>query len=379
MRINKPTNGAMRMVLMNEIRHPRWWLAGTIAVFAAVLFVVLQVSAWLDAITSARLVEAVSGWVPASVGEAILKAVVDGLIGLVGIFVPYMIPLMLLLVALEQAGIMQRIAAVIDRGFHQIGLHGAVSVAFLTGLGCNVPAIAAIARLQEPRERVIASLLVTFVPCSARSAIVLALAGKYLGPAGVIGIFAASPIVIMLLGRFLFRHGPQIDSARIHRLPPYAWPRWRPLLAETWERSRDVLTIVAPLLVLGSVVLALLNHAGADGVVNTALMPVTAWTLGLPVALGVPLLFGVLRKELSLLMLFQALGTADVGAVLDAVQLTTLLLFITFYVPCVSTFAVMVRSLGRRQALQSVALSAAVALALSGVARGVMLAVSQVM
>ena len=72
------------------------------------------------------------------------RAVVDGLIGLVGIVVPYMIPLVLLLVALEEAGIMARIAFAVDRMFHRIGLHGGVAVPFLLGLGCNVPAISAI-------------------------------------------------------------------------------------------------------------------------------------------------------------------------------------------------------------------------------------------
>ena len=48
--------------------------------------------------------------------------------GLVGIVVPYMIPLVLLLVALEEAGVMARIAFAVDRTFHRIGLHGGVAV-----------------------------------------------------------------------------------------------------------------------------------------------------------------------------------------------------------------------------------------------------------
>jgi ferrous iron transport protein B len=276
-------------------------------------------------------------------------------------------------VALEQAGIMQRIALVIDRGFHRIGLHGGVAVALLTGLGCNVPAISAAARLTHGRERVIASLLITFVPCSARSAIVLALAGKYLGGVAVLAIFGATFVVIALLGRLLARKRSDLDPALTHAIPPYSLPRWRALLAETWLRSRDVLTIVTPLLVLGSVVLALMHHVGADRLIDGALSPVTVWWLGLPVALGVPLLFGVLRKELSLVMIFQALGTTEVGAVLDAVQLMTLLLFLTFYLPCLSTFAVMLRTLGVRRALQSAALSIGVALVVAAAARAVML------
>jgi ferrous iron transport protein B len=349
--------------------HPRWGLAGSLLVFAAVLFVVFEVSAWLDSMTTARLAEALSAWRPESTAGVVARAVADGLVGLTGIVIPYMIPLVALLVALEQSGIMPRIARVIDRSFHRIGVHGGVAVAFLTGLGCNVPAISNAAAMTRGRERLIASVLITFVPCSARSAIILALAGKYLGAGAVLAIFAATAAVIAVLGRFLSRRRSDLDIAVVHPVPPYAVPRLKPLVAETWRRSQDVLTIVLPLLVAGSVVLALLTHFGADRVIDALLAPLTGAWLGLPLALGVPLLFGVLRKELSLLMIFQALGTQDVGAVLDPVQLMTLLLFLTFYVPCLSTFAVMLRTLGVRGALQSVGISLGAALAIAGIAR----------
>jgi len=140
-------------------------------------------------------------------------------------------------------------------------------------------------------------------------------------------------------------------------------------MRETWARTSDILTIVTPLLVGGSVVLALLTHIGADQTINTLLMPVTTWWLGLPMVLGVPLLFGVLRKELSLVMIYQALGSFEVNQFMNSIQIMTFLLFMTFYVPCISTFAVMVKTLGRRDALYSVALSVGVALLVSGIAR----------
>jgi len=358
--------------------HPQWGLIGSLAVFAIVLFVVFEVSVRIDSVTSARLVEWISVWQPQSTGGVIGRAVADGLIGLVGIVVPYMIPLVLLLVALEESGIMQRIAFVVDRGFHHLGLHGGVAVPFLTGLGCNVPALSAASRVTRGRERLIASLLITFVPCSARSAIILALAGKYLGGLGVFAIFLLSMIVIALLGKALTRRYPESGPGQVQEIPSYALPRWRSLLPATWARTRDILTIVTPLLVGGSVVLALLAHVGADDVINTAFTPITVWWLGLPALLGVPILFGVLRKELSLLMVYQALGTFDVGAHLDWVQIMTFLIFLTFYFPCVSTFAVMLKTIGRRQALASVALSVGVALVVSGIVRWVLVGVQQV-
>jgi len=347
----------------------RWGIVGSLGVFGAVLFVVFQCSAWLDSMTTQPLAAALSSWQPVGTAEVIARAVADGLVGLVGIVVPYMIPLVALLVALEQCGVLPRIARVIDRAFHRIGAHGGVAVTFLTGLGCNVPAISSAAAMTQGRERMVASVLNTFVPCSARSAIILALAGKYLGAWAVAAIFLAAGLVIAVMGRLLSHRGRDIDVRVVHPIPPYTRPRLRPIALETWRRSRDVLTIVLPLLVAGSVVLALLTHLGADRFLNAALSPVTTAWLGLPAALGVPLLFGVLRKELSLLMLFQALGTQDVGTVLDSVQLMTLLLFVTFYVPCLSTFAVMVRALGTRQALQSAGISLAVALLIAGAAR----------
>jgi ferrous iron transport protein B len=370
LRIGSPAHSHGWRYWLDELfLHPQWGLIGSLAVFAAVLFVVFEISGWIDAMTTVKIAAAFADWQPQSLSGVVGRAVLDGLIGLVSIVVPYMIPLVMLLVTLEEAGLMQRIAFVVDRGFHQIGLHGGVAVPFLLGLGCNVPAISGAASATRGRERVIASVLISLVPCSARSAIILAIAGKYLGVVGVMGIFAVTLVVIAVLGRLLSRGRGAPGPGRLQEIPPYALPTWRKLLGETRERTGDILTIVTPLLVGGSVLLALLSHVGADDVVNTLLTPVTAWWLGLPVVLGVPLLFGVLRKELSLLMIYQALGTQEIGTRLDSVQMIVLLLFISFYVPCVSTFAVMLKTIGRRDALMSVAISVGVALLVAGAVR----------
>ncbi len=369
-RIGGPYEGTRWRYWLDELfLHPQWGLLGSLAVFAMVLFMVFEVSAWLDSITAAKLIDWIEPWQPTSTIGVIGRAVADGLIGLIGIVVPYMLPLVLLLVALEEAGVMQRIAFVVDRGFHHIGLHGGVAVPFLLGLGCNVPAISAAANASSGRDRVVASLLITFVPCSARSAIILALAGKYLGGLGVFAIFMLTIIVIAIMGKVLTRRYPETGPGQVQEIPPYALPTWKSLLNNTWMRTSDILTIVTPLLVGGSVVLALLSHVGADEVVNTLLTPVTNWWLGLPVALGVPILFGILRKELSLLMIYQALGSFELGQYLDWVQIVTFLVFLTFYIPCISTFAVMLRTIGKKEALFSILLSVTVALLVSGIIR----------
>ena len=349
--------------------HPRWGLFGSLLVFAMVLLIVFEMSALIDSWTSARLAAWVQQWQPETTMGVVGRAVTDGLIGLVGIVAPYMLPLVLLLVALEESGVMHRVAFVVDRGFHRIGLHGGVAVPFLIGLGCNVPAISAATMTGSRREKIVAATLITFVPCSARSAIILAIGGKYLGGTGVFAIFMLTLVVIAVLGKLLSRRFAGSAPGMVLAIPPYSLPRWNRLWSKTWERTSDIVTIVTPLLVVGSVVLALLGHFGADAVINTALIPITSWWLGLPVVLGVPILFGVLRKELSLLMIYQALGTLEISPLLDHIQIFTFLVFLTFYVPCLSTFAVMLKTLGKKEAWFSVMNSLVTALLMAGASR----------
>jgi ferrous iron transport protein B len=224
MRMGPPGAQGWRYWLDEIFLHPHWGLIGSLAVFAAVLFVVFEISGWIDSMTTVKLAEAFADWQPGGTGGVVGRAVLDGLIGLTGIVVPYMIPLVMLLVSLEQAGLMQRIAFVVDRGFHRLGLHGGVALPFLLGLGCNVPAISGAARLTNGRERVIAAVLITFVPCSARSAIILAIAGKYLGVAGVIGMFALILVVIALAGHLLSRRQRELGPGRVQDIPPYSLP-----------------------------------------------------------------------------------------------------------------------------------------------------------
>jgi len=121
-----------------------------------------------------------------------------------------------------------------------------------------------------------------------------------------------------------------------------------------------------PLLVGGSMLLGLAEFAQWDRLINAGLSPLTA-ILGLPPALGVTLIFGVLRKELSMVMLVQALGTTDIHAVMSATQILTFTVFITFYIPCLATLAAMAKEIGLKLTLLAAAYSLALA-AVLGVA-----------
>jgi len=96
--------------------------------------------------------------------------------------------------------------------------------------------------------------------------------------------------------------------------------------------------------------------------------PIT-WILGLPAAVGLPLIFGILRKELSLVMLYQALGGVDFSYVLTSVQLITYAVFVVFYIPCLATLAVLKRELGTRNMVIITLLTVVIAMIAAQIAR----------
>jgi ferrous iron transport protein B len=91
--------------------------------------------------------------------------------------------------------------------------------------------------------------------------------------------------------------------------------------------------------------------------------------LGLPAVVGTTLIFGVLRKELALIMLTQALGTTEVGAILSTTQILTFTIFVTFYIPCVATMAVLGRELGKKWMTVIVAATLGLAVVLAWMVR----------
>jgi len=141
-------------------------------------------------------------------------------------------------------------------------------------------------------------------------------------------------------------------------------------LKKTWLRLKDFIVIAWPLLIVGSGVLSLTEYYGLTDGINRLLSPITT-LLGLPIQVGMTLVFGVLRKELSMLMLFQALGTHDVLTVLTRGQVLVFTVFIVFYIPCVATMGVLVKQVRKKGMLAIVGFTFVLALLMGVLTRGV--------
>lgn len=277
----------------------------------------------------------------------ILVGLIQGVSGGIAIVLPYLIPFLTGLGLLEDVGYLPRIAFLMDSLMHKLGLHGKSIVPFILGFGCNVPAIMSTRILEDKRERFISAALSTLVPCAARLAVVFGLVAYYLGPLLALFIYMFNLFVIALTAKILSKIVPDTSPGLILELPVYRVPTIKNVFNKAWWRIREFIFEAWPLLIVGSVVLSVLNFLNVSKFLNTLVMPLS-WSLGLPTEVGVPLIFGVLRKELSLVMLGQALGSMEFSTVLTPVQMITFSVFVVFYVPCLATLMVIRKELGHR-------------------------------
>lgn len=297
------------------------------------------------------------------------KGIMEGLAGGIGIVLPYLLPFLIGMAMLEDVGYLPRMAFLMDAFMHRIGLHGKSILPFVLGYGCNVPAIMATRILETPRDRFITALLVTMIPCAARTTIIYALVAYYIGPWAALFIYILNIIVIALIGKILTYFIPEVTPGLILEVPSLKKPSTRVVLAKTRLRMKEFVFIAWPLLILSSIFLSFLEYIKGDRVINNILSPLT-YILGLPEAVGTTLIFGILRKELSMLMLFQALGTMDVSSVMSHEQIMVFTIFVLFYVPCIATMAVLWKEFGwKRMAVISLA-TLIIALAIAMAVRG---------
>jgi ferrous iron transport protein B len=186
----------------------------------------------------------------------------------------------------------------------------------------------------------------------------------YLGPLWAFAIYFLNIIVISFAGKILSLLLPEVTPGMILEIPSYRWPALRVIVQKTWFRIREFVVIAWPILIAGSVVLGLLEYFELDRWINVGLSPLTS-SLGLPAVVGTTLIFGVLRKELALIMLTQAIGTTEILNVLTQQQILTFTIFITFYIPCAATMVVLWRELNHKLMVSIVVFSLLLAFILS--------------
>ncbi len=342
-----------------------------LGVLLAMLLTVFIVGSWLEGfIVTFFQVYAVEPFIALglpplaeSVGIAILLALQAGL----GIAFPYVFLFYIFISVLEDSGYMTRAAFLADKAMHRVGMHGGAIIPVTLAFGCNVPAVMSVRTLRSRRERMIAAFLVTMVPCSARTVIIAGIVASFIGLAAAFSIYAIVFTLIVLTGLLLSRVTPGERFGMIMEMVPLRRPDPGLVLKKSWMRLSEFLFIAMPLLLVGSVFLGLFEFFGLMNAFEALVEPFTEGLLGLPGYAATALIFGILRKEMAFETLAVLAGTADLGAVLTALQLYIFAVVTVLFVPCLSTITVLHREVGARVTLAVTVYTVALGLAVGAI------------
>lgn len=251
---------------------------------------------------------------------------------------PYIVAFYLVLSFLEDSGYLPRLAVLLDKLMHSVGLHGMAIVPMMLGLGCNVPGALGTRVLESKRERFIAATLMAIaIPCMAQIAMIFGLIGKY-GARGLFPVFGTLFVVWFVFG-ILMNLVMKGESPEIFtEIPPYRLPYFGALLKKLWMRTKWFLKEAIPFVLLGVLAVNLLHSLGIIEFFGRIAAPVITKLMGLPLEAVGALIIGFLRKDLAVGML------APLG--LSLKQLIIASVVLTMYFPCVATFAILLKELG---------------------------------
>jgi len=245
----------------------------------------------------------------------------------------------------------------------------------MLGFGCNVPACLGCRIMETERERLLAIFVVTLVPCAATTVIILGLVGAFVGVEWALLLYVIDLVVIFVLGKVAFKALPGEPTGLIMEIHDYRVPHVETVVKQTWFRLWEFVKMAFPLIIAGSFVIKLADILGLLEPIADFLSPITVVWLGLPAITGITLIFGVLRKELTLIMLATLLGTANFAEVpgFGPVQMIVFTLVAMLYIPCVATIGALVKELGWKKAWLITAFEITFAIVVGGIAYRVLL------
>ncbi len=192
---------------------------------------------------------------------------VDGIIGGVGgviVFLPNILILFLFISIMEDTGYMARVAFIMDKLMHKIGLHGKSFIPLLMGFGCNVPAIMSTRTLENKNDRLLTMLINPLMSCSARLPIYLVVIGAVFPThAGTVlfsvyGMGIALAILVALIFKKTIFKSEEVPF--VMELPPYRIPTVKTTLKHMWTKGYQYLKKMGGIILIASILIWALGY-----------------------------------------------------------------------------------------------------------------------
>lgn len=192
---------------------------------------------------------------------------VDGILGGVGgviIFLPNILILFFFITLMEASGYMARVAFIVDKLMHKIGLHGKSFVPMLMGFGCNVPAIMATRTIESKNDRLVTMLILPFMSCAARYPVYVLLINAFFNDYRGSILFALYLFGILLAGIMAWIMKKTLFKVEtipfVMELPPYRLPKLSSILKQTWFKGEQYLRKMGSVILIASIVIWALGY-----------------------------------------------------------------------------------------------------------------------
>jgi ferrous iron transport protein B len=203
----------------------------------------------------------------------ISSAVIGG-VGMVLTFLPLIFTMYFLLTLLETSGYLPRVAFLMDRFTHKIGLHGQSIIPLILGLGCNVPAILATRTFQESKDKFLVMAMIPFISCPARLVIFAYITFIFFkNPVFVIFLLYLGGLILSIFTSILLRKTllKKELSHFVMDLPPYRVPSLKTVLNITKIYLKEFIYRAGTIIFLVSLVIWLLLNlpTGEKNIANS--------------------------------------------------------------------------------------------------------------
>lgn len=150
----------------------------------------------------------------------------------VAVMLPPMAIFFPLFTLLEDVGYLPRVAFNLDKGFKASGACGKQALTMCMGIGCGAVGVTGARIIDSPRERAIAIITNSFVPCNGRLPALIALTSMFFTDSPVLGALIMTAVLVFcvlttllmskILSKTVLKGTP---SAFTLELPPYRMPK----------------------------------------------------------------------------------------------------------------------------------------------------------
>ena len=197
------------------------------------------------------------------VSDALSDGIIEGVGGVI-IFLPNILILFFFITLMEASGYMARVAFIVDKLMHRVGLHGKSFIPMLMGFGCNVPAIMATRTIESKSDRLVTMLIIPFMSCSARYPVyILILSAFFDSYRGTLlfGIYLFGIILAALVALILKKTMFKVNTIPfVMELPPYRTPPIKSVLKQTWFKGEQYLRKMGTTILIASIIIWALGY-----------------------------------------------------------------------------------------------------------------------